>query len=63
MQLPPHFERIVEQVCQGKPNKIIAFELGISVSTVKTYLYQIFRLEGVRSRAELIVSRLTKAQL
>ena len=52
------FSRREEEVCtllmKGYRNRRIAEELFISVSTVKSHVYSIFRKAGVRSRAELL---------
>ena len=45
---------VIEHVIQGLPNKHIARELSISLRTVETHLYNVFRKCGVRSRTELI---------
>jgi len=45
---------VIERVVQGLPNKHIARELSISLRTVETHLYNVFRKCGVRSRTELI---------
>ncbi|MFL6846496.1 MAG: LuxR C-terminal-related transcriptional regulator [Allosphingosinicella sp.] len=39
---------------RGRPNKIIACELKISVRTVKSYRAHLFRRLGVRSVAEAV---------
>jgi len=44
-----------EVVCklkQGKPNKIIAYELGISISTVKVHVRNILRKAGATNRIQ-----------
>jgi DNA-binding NarL/FixJ family response regulator len=42
---------VLRLVLQGKPNKAIALDLGISESTVKSSLRDIFRKLEVDSRA------------
>jgi DNA-binding CsgD family transcriptional regulator len=42
-------------VAQGKPDKVIAAELGISVHTVNAHLRKAYRKFGVHSRVELVV--------
>ena len=39
-------------VAQGKPNKLIARELGISEKTVKTHLTRVFQQIGVTDRTQ-----------
>jgi len=36
----------------GKPNKLIARELGLSQSTVKVHMRSVFRKLGVQNRTE-----------
>lgn len=45
---------VLERLVEGKPNKIIAFELGISVRTVETYRARIVQKTRVGSLAELV---------
>lgn len=42
-------------VRQGKTNKLIARELGISVFTIKTHVSNIMRKTGATNRTELAV--------
>jgi two-component system nitrate/nitrite response regulator NarL len=42
------------KVVQGKPNKVIARELGISEATVKTHLSAVFAALDVHSRTEAV---------
>lgn len=52
--LTPQEGRVLLGVQQGLPNKIIAWRLNISLSTVKAHLTQIFKKTGFTQRAELI---------
>ena len=45
--------QVVALVQQAKSNKEIAYELCLTVGTVKEYLYHIFRKLGVSNRTEL----------
>jgi DNA-binding NarL/FixJ family response regulator len=45
--------QIVELIQQAKTNKQIAYELCLTVGTVKEYVYHIFRKLGVTNRTEL----------
>lgn len=45
---------ILRLLHQGKPNKIIASELGVTLSTVKSHLYVTFTRLQVKSRAEAL---------
>jgi len=40
-------------VKQAKSNKEIAFELSLTVGSVKEYMYRLFRKLGVKNRTEL----------
>lgn len=39
----------------GQSNKVIARDLGLSVSTVKVHLNTVFRALGARNRVEAVV--------
>jgi DNA-binding NarL/FixJ family response regulator len=43
---------VVRHLRKGKPNKIIAYELGISISTVKVHVRNIMRKTGATNRVE-----------
>ena len=45
---------VLTKALQGKSNKVIANELNISLSTVKTHLSVAFGVLGVRTRAEAV---------
>ena len=45
--------QLVELVKQAKSNKEIAFELSLTVGSVKEYMYRLFRKLGVKNRTEL----------
>ena len=47
---------VLRLLSQGKPNKLIARDLGISEGTVKIHLAAIFRALNVRNRVEAVVS-------
>ncbi|WP_298254889.1 response regulator transcription factor [Bradyrhizobium sp.] len=47
--------RVLDMVCRGLQNKHIAYELDISVTTVKVHVSEILRKLGVRSRTEAII--------
>jgi len=56
-KLPGLTERQFEvllQVVRGKPNKVIAREMGISEGTVKAHLSTAFRVLGVANRTEAV---------
>jgi DNA-binding CsgD family transcriptional regulator len=45
---------LVSLLLKGKANKQIAFEMGLSIGTVKVYLHRIFMVFKLQSRCELI---------
>jgi DNA-binding NarL/FixJ family response regulator len=46
---------VLHELRQGKPNKIIAFELGMSESTVKVHVRNIMRKLGATNRTQVLV--------
>ncbi len=47
---------VLRLLSEGKPNKLIARDLGISEGTVKIHLAAIFRALDVRNRTEAVVA-------
>lgn len=45
---------VLRGIAAGKPNKIIAFDLGLSTRTVETYRALLFQRLGVRTTAEAV---------
>lgn len=45
---------VLQRVVQGKTNKVIARELGISDNTVKSHLSQLMNLLGVNTRTQIV---------
>ncbi|WP_375785822.1 LuxR C-terminal-related transcriptional regulator [Bradyrhizobium sp. Pha-3] len=48
--------RVLDMICHGLQNKHIAYQLDISVTTVKVHVSEILRKLGVRSRTEAIIA-------
>jgi DNA-binding NarL/FixJ family response regulator len=53
--LSPRQAEVVECLFQGRADKQIAFELQISISTVRTYLSRLFSRFDVQDRHELVL--------
>jgi len=52
--LSPREQQVLQLIADGRPNKQIARELGVSEATVKTHLKGVFARLDVRSRAEAV---------
>jgi len=63
IHLSPRQREIFVFICEGKPNKEIAYLLSISESTVKQHISELFRKLKVSSRAQVMKkSRLVRIQ-
>jgi two-component system, LuxR family, response regulator FixJ len=51
--------QVLQGIVEGKPNKIIAYELGLSVRTVEAYRAQVLIKLGARSTADAVRIALT----
>lgn len=51
-QLSPRQMAVLRGLLQGKPNKVIAREIGIAEGTVKAHLWTVYQLLGVNNRAQ-----------
>jgi DNA-binding NarL/FixJ family response regulator len=51
-ELSPRQREVFAQALRGKPNKVIARELGIAEGTVKVHLAMVYRALGVSNRTE-----------
>lgn len=62
LDLTPRQAEVLALLLQGKPNKLIARDLGLSVETVKDHVAAVLRVMGVSSRTQVVleVARLTK---
>jgi DNA-binding NarL/FixJ family response regulator len=52
--LTPRERQVLRSVFEGLTNKEIAFQLGVSLSSVKASLQQLFQKTGVRTRSQLV---------
>ncbi len=55
-KLTPRETRVLELLMQGMANKIIAYRLGMSQSTVKVHVHNIIKKLNVRNRTEAAVT-------
>lgn len=53
--LTPREMAVLDRLSRGNANKIIAYELNISLSTVKAHVHSIIRKMKVRNRTEVVV--------
>ena len=51
-ELSPRQREVFAHALRGKPNKVIARDLGIAEGTVKVHLAMVYRALGVRNRTE-----------
>lgn len=54
LQLSPRQREVLMKVVQGKPNKVIARELGISDQTVKSHVMAVLTILQVNNRTEAV---------
>jgi len=52
--LSPRQHQVLSGIVRGRPNKIIAYELGLSIRTVEAYRAQMLQKLGVRGTAEAV---------
>jgi two-component system response regulator FixJ len=52
--LSPRHVQVLRGITRGQPNKIIAYELGLSIRTVEAYRAELFERLGVRGTAEAV---------
>ncbi|MDT8999296.1 response regulator transcription factor [Paucibacter sp. APW11] len=64
LSLTPRQTDVLALLLQGKPNKIIARELGVSVETIKDHVAAVLKALGVSSRTQavLAVSQIVQRQ-
>jgi DNA-binding NarL/FixJ family response regulator len=51
---------VLERVGRGLPDKVIAYELGLGVSTVSTMLWRLRRRFGLGGRTSMALARITE---
>ncbi|SDX90678.1 LuxR C-terminal-related transcriptional regulator [Citreimonas salinaria] len=50
--LTPQQQKVMQLICDGKPNKQIAYELDLAEATVKAHITALLRRLGVRNRTQ-----------
>jgi DNA-binding NarL/FixJ family response regulator len=60
--LTPRERDVMDYVARGRPNKIIAAELGVSQRTVEAHRARIFQKLQVRNAVELAICVLAKSR-
>lgn len=60
-ELTPRERDVMDYVARGRPNKIIAAELGVSQRTVEAHRARIFQKMHVRNAVELAICVLAKS--
>lgn len=53
--LPKQQRRVLELICEGKPNKQIAYELDLALATVKAHITALLRRLEVNNRTQAVV--------
>jgi len=56
LSLTPRQTDVLALLLQGKPNKIIARELGVSVETIKDHVAAVLKALGVSSRTQAVLA-------
>jgi DNA-binding NarL/FixJ family response regulator len=54
-QISPAERCVLDKLCEGKPNKVIAHELNRAETTVKVQVMSLFRKLGVTNRTQAVL--------
>jgi DNA-binding NarL/FixJ family response regulator len=54
-EFSPRKLQVLQRLQQGKPNKIIAYELGMAEATVKVHIRQIMKRLNARNRTQIVL--------
>jgi DNA-binding NarL/FixJ family response regulator len=63
LRVGPRQRQVLTLVAKGKKDAAIALELGLSVSTVRTYLTRLYRDNGLTNRAEAVAAWMGAEQI
>lgn len=55
-QFTPRQREVLKCLCEAKTNSEIAYDLGISVHTVKAHIERLMQITETRNRVELILT-------
>ena len=56
LRLTPREREVITRACVGQTNKVIAFDLAVSDSTVRVFMTRICAKLGVKTRAEAVAA-------
>ena len=59
-QFSPQMLRALDALARGKPRKQIAFEMGISEHTLKTYLWKVYQRLNVQNAPQAVAEALER---
>ena len=62
LDLTPRQNEVLAALLQGKPNKLIARELGLSVDTIKDHVAAVLKVLGVSTRTQAVLAVAQLAQ-
>lgn len=58
----PRQRQVLALVARGKKDAFIAAELGLSITTIRTYLTRLYRDNGLANRAEAVAAWATRIE-
>lgn len=54
--LPPYLRAVFDRIIQAKSNRVISRELGVTESTVRSYVAELYTITGINNRGELAIT-------
>lgn len=61
--ISPRQDQAWRLLCEGKPNKVIAHEMGCALATAKVHIRALMKKTGTKSRVELVRLAATEGRL